>query len=43
MLLNFDGTVNGTALDEDYIPDELDQVSADASACGMIYSFYGRV
>lgn len=43
MLLNFDGTVNGTALDKNYIPDELDQVSADASACGMIYSFYGRL
>jgi len=43
MLLNFDGTVNGTALDNDYIPDALDQVSADASACGMIYSFYGRL
>ena len=43
MLLNFDGTVNGTALDDRYVPDELDQVSADASACGMIYSFYGRL
>ena len=43
MLLNFDGTVNGTALDQDYKPDELDQVSADASAAGMIYSFYGRL
>lgn len=43
LLLNFDGTVNGTALDKDYIPDELDNVSADASAVGMIYSFYGRL
>lgn len=43
MLLNFDGTVNGTALDADYVPDELDGVSADASAAGMIYSFYGRL
>ena len=43
MLLNFDGQVNGTALDEDYQPDELDQISADATACGMIYSFYGRL
>ena len=43
MLLNFDGTVNGTALDDSYVPDELDQVSADASACGMIYAFYGRL
>lgn len=43
MLLNFDGTVNGTILDAGYIPDELDSVSADASADGMIYSFYGRL
>ncbi len=43
MLLNFDGQVNGTALDPDYVPDDLDAVSADASACGMIYSFYGRL
>ena len=31
MLLNFDGEVNGTVLDADYVPDELDQVSADAA------------
>ncbi len=43
MLLNFDGAVNGTALDSDYRPDALDAVSADAAACGMIYSFYGRL
>ncbi len=43
MLLNFDGTVNGTALDEGYAPDELDGISADAAADGMIYSFYGRL
>lgn len=43
MLLNFDGTVNGTALDSDYKTDELDAVSADAAAAGMIYSFYGRL
>jgi acetyl esterase/lipase len=43
MLLNFDGNVNGTTLVPDYVPDELDQVSADASAAGMIYSFYGRL
>lgn len=43
MLLNFDGTVNGTALDAEYIPDELDEISADAAADGMIYSFYGRL
>lgn len=39
MLLHFDGTVNGTALDPDYVPDALDQVSADGAACGMIYAF----
>lgn len=43
MLLNFDGAVNGAALDFRYVPDELDSVSADASADGMIYSFYGRL
>lgn len=43
MLLNFDGLVNGTALDADYQPDALDEISADAAACGMIYSFYGRL
>lgn len=43
MLLNFDGLVNGTALDADYVPDALDEISADAAADGMIYSFYGRL
>lgn len=43
MLLNYDGTVNGTVLDSDYVPDELDVISADAAADGMIYSFYGRL
>ncbi len=43
MLLHFDGTVNGTALDPDYASDALDQVSADGAACGMIYAFYGRL
>lgn len=42
-LLNFDGEINGTALDPDYIPDKLDAVPAHASAAGMIYSFYGRL
>lgn len=35
--------VNGTALDTAYVPDTLDEVSADAAADGMIYSFYGRL
>ncbi len=43
LLLNFDGTVNGTSIDPNYVPDELDKISADASAVGMIYSFYGRL
>lgn len=43
MLLNFDGLVNGTALDAAYTPDALDEVSADAAADGMIYSFYGHL
>ena len=42
-LLNFDGMVQGQELDADYVPDELDKVSADAAAAGMIYSFYGRL
>ena len=43
LLLNFDGIVNGTSIDPGYTPDELDKISADASAVGMIYSFYGRL
>lgn len=39
MLHNFDGTVSPNVLDLD----ELDEVSADAAADGMIYSFYGRL
>lgn len=42
-LLNYDGLVSPTVLDEGYVPDALDEVSADAAACGMIYSFYGRL
>lgn len=43
MLLNYAGNKNGTVLDASYIPDELDEISADAGADGMIYSFYGRL
>ena len=43
MLLNFDGNTLPTVLDLDYRPDALDEISADAAACGMIYSFYGRL
>lgn len=42
-LMHYDEDVNGTALDRSYVPDELDQVPAHASAAGMIYSFYGRL
>lgn len=43
VLLNFDGTINGNVLDSEYIPDEIDEIPADACAVGMIYSFYGRL
>jgi acetyl esterase/lipase len=43
MVLHWKGTVNGSSLDNSYTPDELDNVSADASAIGHIYSFYGRL
>ena len=39
-LMHYDEEVNGTALDDRYVPDELDEVLAHASAAGMIYSFY---
>ena len=41
--LHYDEDVLPTALDPDYVPDELDAVPAHASAAGMIYSFYGRL
>ena len=43
LLLNFDGFKDGISIDPKYVPDELDKISADASAVGMIYSFYGRL
>lgn len=43
VLLNWRDLKNGTALDETYIPDELDKVPVDACAVGMIYAFYGRL
>lgn len=43
MLLNYDGLVNGTAIDASYTPDELDSISANAAAVSMIYSFYGKL
>ena len=41
--ISADGNVNGSYLAPDYIPDKLDEIPANASACGMIYSFYGRL
>ncbi|MBQ9005953.1 MAG: alpha/beta hydrolase [Atopobiaceae bacterium] len=43
MLLDWDGTTSPALFDAAYDPDELDAVSADAAADGMIYSFYGRL
>ncbi|MCM1276572.1 MAG: alpha/beta hydrolase [Lachnospiraceae bacterium] len=40
-LMHYDENVNGTKLDPDYVPDELDARPAHAAADGMIYSFYG--
>jgi acetyl esterase/lipase len=40
MLLNFDGFVDGRAIDRSYVPDELDKISADACAVAMVYGFY---
>lgn len=42
-VLNYRGTVNGSSLDDRYVPDELDNVSADVKGIGHIYSFYGRL
>lgn len=35
--------VVGSYLDSDYVTDSLDEIEANASACGMIYAFYGRL
>ena len=43
LLLHSDGYLLPTAIDPDYTPDSLDYVSAEASAIGHIYSFYGRL
>lgn len=43
VLLNWRDLTNGTALDNRYVPDELDKVPVSACAVGMIYSFYGRL
>ena len=43
LLLHSDGYLLPTEIDENYISDSLDYVSAEASAIGHIYSFYGRL
>ena len=43
LALHFQGAVNGMALDPGYVPDTLDETSADVSAVGLMYSFYGRL
>lgn len=43
VLLNWRDLTNGTALDNSYRPDALDNVPVSACAVGMIYSFYGRL
>ncbi|MGN0188064.1 MAG: alpha/beta hydrolase [Candidatus Cryptobacteroides sp.] len=43
VLLNWKSGTDGSVLDPSYRPDELDKVSPDACAVGMIYSFYGRL
>lgn len=42
-LMHYDEEVDGTVLDSDYVPDDLDAIPAHAAADAMIYSFYGRL
>lgn len=42
-ILHNPGTTSPSLLDPGYVPDELDQVSADVAATAMVYSFYGRL
>ena len=41
--MHYDENVLPSSMDPDYVDDSLDRVLAHASACGMIYSFYGRL
>lgn len=43
LLLHNDGYMLPDEIDGNYVPDSLDYVSAEASAIGHIYSFYGRL
>ena len=42
-LMHYDENVSPSTLDPSYTTDDLDVISAHAGACGMIYSFYGRL
>ena len=42
-VLEFGGNTNGSLLDDTYVSDEIDQVSATPNAVIMGYSFYGRL
>lgn len=42
-VLEFGGDTNGTVIDSDYEPDDLDDVDATPNAVVMGYSFYGRL
>lgn len=41
LLQNCAGQINGSKIDPNYVPDALDEISADAAVAGMGYSFYG--
>ena len=43
LLLHSDGYLLPSEIDENYVPNALDYVSAEAQAIGHIYSFYGRL
>ena len=42
-VLEYSGNTNGTSLDINYIPDEIDSFSSTPNAVIMGYSFYGRL
>lgn len=42
-VLEFGNDINGTILDDNYNPDEIDKVSSTPNAVIMGYSFYGRL
>ena len=40
-VLHYDGFVNGTSLDASYVPDELDEVSADVHVLENMPHWFG--